>query len=408
MLAVFHNPTFRRLWLGTLSSGVATWALPFLLGLFVIDGQLTPSQLGIILATRTIGFLMILPLAGSLSDLWSPTRVIQIAGLCAALGSLMVTMPYVSLIAAFLIGIGQGACRPAFQTLIAINVEPNQRQAAHAANTLAQRLVIVLAPALAVTASQLISTQALIMLTAVLWLLAMWSPCGKSPVNSSSKLIDALRQTASSLSEGIREARRHRWFLAGLGVLVTVIMLGYSATGVLLPLTATEVAGSAEDANRLLAAATTSFAIGAIGGAVLVSRWVPKSQGWWALAGLGAYGLVAAAMAFTLTGTSWLIVIAAYVIAGIGIELFNVPWFTAIQREIPPQLIARVSSIDFIVSYGLAPIGLAIIAPVTNLLGLGMMLWLVASACILAAVGAAFVPGSRDFHEPNGPTVEQT
>ena len=380
MLAVFHNPTFRRLWLGTLSSGVATWALPFLLGLFVIDGQLTPSKLGIILATRTIGFLMILPLAGSLSDLWSPTRVIQIAGLCAALGSLMVTMPYVSLIAAFLIGIGQGACRPAFQTLIAINVEPNQRQAAHAANTLAQRLVIVLAPALAVAASQFISTQALIMLTAVLWLLAMWSPCGKSPVNSSSKLIDALRQTANSLSEGIHEARRHRWFLAGLGVLVTVIMLGYSATGVLLPLTAAEVAGSTEDANRLLAAATTSFAIGAIGGAVLVSRWVPKSQ----------------------------IVIAAYVIAGIGIELFNVPWFTAIQREIPQQLIARVSSIDFIVSYGLAPIGLAIIAPMTNLLGLGMMLWLVASACILAAVGAAFVPGSRDFHEPNGATVEQT
>lgn len=408
MFAVFRNSVFRRLWLGTLTSGVATWALPFLLGLFMIDGQLKPSQLGMILATRTVGFLIVLPFAGSLSDLWSPTRVIRIAGLCAALGSLLVTTEYISLIAAFFIGVGQGACRPAFQTLIAANVDPDQRQAAHAVNTLAQRLVIVIAPALAVAAGQFIATQALIMLTAVLWLLTMWSPCGKTQANSSHKLIDALRQTANSLSEGIHEARRHRWFLAGLGVLITVIMLGYSATGVLLPLTAAEVAGSTEDANRLLAAATTSFAIGAIGGAVLVSRWVPKSQGWWALAGLGAYGLVAAAMALTLTGTSWLIVIAAYVIAGIGIELFNVPWFTAIQREIPPQLIARVSSIDFIVSYGLAPIGLAIIAPVTNLLGLGMMLWLVASACILAAISAAFVPGSRDFHEPNGPTVGQT
>lgn len=47
--------------------------------------------------------------------------------------------------------------------------------------------------------------------------------------------------------------------------------------------------------------------------------------------------------------------VAAYVVAGLGIELFNVPWFTATQREVEPGKLARVSSLDFLFSYGLAP-----------------------------------------------------
>ena len=38
------------------------------------------------------------------------------------------------------------------------------------------------------------------------------------------------------------------------------------------------------------------------------------------------------------------VVVAAYVLAGVGVELFNVPWFTAAQREIAPDRLARVSS----------------------------------------------------------------
>ncbi len=39
----------------------------------------------------------------------------------------------------------------------------------------------------------------------------------------------------AEFAEGIREARRHPWFLAGLAALVAVIALGYSATSVALP-----------------------------------------------------------------------------------------------------------------------------------------------------------------------------
>jgi hypothetical protein len=47
---------------------------------------------------------------------------------------------------------------------------------------------------------------------------------------------------------------------------------------------------------------------------------------------------------------------AAYTVAGIGIELFSVPWFIAAQREVAPAKLARVSSLDFLpVSFTASP-----------------------------------------------------
>ena len=78
-----------------------------------------------------------------------------------------------------------------------------------------------------------------------------------------------------------------------------------------------------------------------------------------------------------------LLLVAAYVVTGIGIELFNVPWFTATQREVEPRLLARVSSIDFLFSYGLAPLGLALIAPAMTAFGTGPVLLACTLICLL-------------------------
>jgi DNA-binding HxlR family transcriptional regulator len=44
--SVLRDATFLRLWAGTTASGLATWALPFLLGLAVLDHSLSPAGLG--------------------------------------------------------------------------------------------------------------------------------------------------------------------------------------------------------------------------------------------------------------------------------------------------------------------------------------------------------------------------
>lgn len=110
------------------------------------------------------------------------------------------------------------------------------------------------------------------------------------------------------------------------------------------------------------------------------------------LTGLGAYALVPLALAIS---PSPVLVLAAYALGGIGIEVFNVPWFTATQREVPPERLARVTSLDFVMSYGCAPLGLALLAPAISAWGLTPVLLGCAAACALGAALAATRRTSR-------------
>lgn len=92
MRQLLRNAIFIKLWLGSTASGLATWALPFILGLQLITKELDATQLGIILAVRTIGFVGIMPLAGVIADIASAVRTVRIAGLIAAIGSVGVVV----------------------------------------------------------------------------------------------------------------------------------------------------------------------------------------------------------------------------------------------------------------------------------------------------------------------------
>ncbi|MEV1000642.1 MFS transporter [Nonomuraea sp. NPDC050202] len=389
---ILRDRRFVRLWCGTTASGLATWALPFVLGLAVLDRTLTTAGLGIVLATRTIGFLAAVPISGVLADRYSRRAVVLWAGLAAALAT-----PFIALglgrsvplmaVAAAVVGAGQGACRPAFQALTAEVVDAGRRRRANAAMTLAVRVTTLVAPAGTALLAAVLDTWWLLVGTGVLWVVAaLLPPRGlRAPARAA-----AGARFFGEFGEGVREARRHPWFLAGLGALAAVIFTGYSATGVALPLVSRDRYGT----EAVLAAALTAYTLGALAGALLVARWTPRAQGWAALAGLALYGFAPLSL---LLPAHPALVFAAYALAGLGIELFNVPWFTATQREVEPRLLARVSSLDFLVSYGLAPVGLALLAPAIDAFGLQPVLAGCALVCFLAPAAAALVPSSRGF-----------
>ncbi|MGW0520787.1 MFS transporter [Crossiella sp. NPDC003009] len=388
---VLRDRTFLRLWTGTTASGLATWALPFILGLAVLDRSLSAVSLGIVLAARTVGFLIAVPLGGVLADRHSRRGVVLWSGLLAAAATPVIAWGLgesltLTAIAAALVGAGQGACRPAFQALTAEVVDPGRRQQANAAMTLAVRVSTLLGPGLTALLATVLDIPALLWGTAALWLLAALLP----PPGTADHAPTERASLAAEFAEGLREARRHPWFVAGLGALTAVIATGYSATGVALPLVSRDRYGS----EVVLAAALTAYTAGALVGALIIARWRPRSPGWAALAGLGCYGLAPLSL---IADVHPAVVIAAYVVTGIGIELFNVPWFTATQREVDPRLLARVSSVDFLFSYGLAPVGLALIAPAINAFGLTAVLAGCAVVCFAAPGLAALVPSSRRF-----------
>ncbi|WP_017586096.1 MFS transporter [Nocardiopsis ganjiahuensis] len=386
------RPSFVRLWCGTTASGLATWAMPFILGLAVLEGSLSAVGLGLVLATRTAGFLVAVPLGGLLADRHSRRAVVLWSGLAAAAASPVLaaglgTSTALMAVAAAVVGVGQGACRPAFQALTAEVVAVEDRQQANAALTFSVRGVTFIAPGLTALLSTVAGPQALLLITAALWLAAALLPRGGGAPPPDRP---ARAPFHVEFAEGLTEARRHTWFLAGLGALTVVIALGYSATSVLLPLASRDHYGT----EAVLAGALTAYTGGALIGALLVARWKPRAQGWWALFGLALYALAPLSLVFPV-GAFW--VFAAYAVVGVGVELFNVPWFTAAQREVAPDKLARVSSLDFLFAYGFAPVGLALIAPAAQLFGTQGVLLACAALCVAAPALAALAPGARDF-----------
>lgn len=122
--------------------------------------------------------------------------------------------------------------------------------------------------------------------------------------------------------------------------------------------------------------------------------------GWVALSGAALYAVVPLCLAVPVPSA---LLLAAYAIAGFGVELFNVPWFTATQREVAPGLLARVSSIDFLFSYGLAPLGLALLTPAAQAFGTTPVLLMCAGICLTAPLLAALAPGTRRLSDPTRP-----
>jgi MFS family permease len=388
--SVLRDGAFLRLWGGTTASGLATWALPFLLGLAVLDRSLDPTGLGLALAARTVGFLAAVPAAGVLADRYPRRTVVAWSGAAAAVASPIAaaglgTSTLQLAIAAAVVGAGQGACRPAFQALTAEVVDPDQRQQANAALTIAVRVSVLVAPSVTALLALAVDVGTLVAGTGALWLVAAVLPPRGAATTATNR-----NRFVREFADGIAEARRHPWFLAGLAALTAVIATGYSATGVLLPLVSRDRYGT----EVVLAAATTGYAVGALAGAFLVARWRPAAPGRVALGGLALYALAPLSLLLPVPAA---LVVAAYVVTGIGIELFNVPWFTSTQREVEPRLLARVSSVDFLLSYGLAPLGLALIAPAITTFGPGPVLLTCTVVCLVAPTAAMLVPGTRTF-----------
>ena len=184
-------------------------------------------------------------------------------------------------------------------------------------DTLPVRITALVAPGAITLLVALVETTVLIGGIGVLWLLAaLLPPAGSAGAHEEPDRTPRIAQFA----DGLREARRHPWFVAGLGALTTVIFAGYSVTSVVLPV----VSRDRYDSEGVLAAAVSAYTAGALLGAVLIARWRPRNQG---VGGPGRAGLLRVLatepdlLGGRHRGRRHLRD------RGLGIELFNVPWF---------------------------------------------------------------------------------
>jgi MFS family permease len=402
MLGILRNSRFRLAWLSSTASGAATSVMPVALTLYLLDTQGGITVLGLVLGCRTAGFVLGAVLSGVFTDGYARRTVLTLASAVRGVAILAVvpafTVSVLAICAAILMaGVGEGLFRGAYQALIGEVVPDDDLQRANALSTLSSRLLLIAGPTAATLLYVVIGGAATLVVTGVLWmgsaLLALRLPRGEPPPSN-----DARRRPFADFAEVLREAGRHRWFVVGLGALVIWLALGWAVQQLTLPLVSrTELGG-----NTFIGIALGTYSAGAVAAAVLMGRWTPRRPGLVAFVGLSLYGLVP--LALTVPGVSphlgAALVLVAYFLGGAGIEAFNIPWFSAIQREVPPERMGRLFSLDFMVSHGVAPLGLIVLPYALTSAGQTPVLVVCGVLTLVSALGALAVPGTREFADP--------
>lgn len=87
------------------------------------------------------------------------------------------------------------------------------------------------------------------------------------------------------------------------------------------------------------------------------------------------------------------VIVAAAVALGVGVEIFGVMWDTAMQQQIPEEKLSRVYSYDMLGSFVAIPIGMSIVGPMSDAVGVGATL---VAASAITVVATALVLLSRD------------
>jgi MFS family permease len=207
---------------------------------------------------------------------------------------------------------------------------------------------------------------------------ALWSGMRLAPVRAGGAPPSMVRD----LVEGWHDFWSRTW----LWSIVVQFCFVNAATGaafqVLGPIVAKQRLGGAGPWGLIVAANAAGLTLGA-----LVMFWLRARRP--LLAGNTGVLLVLPSLALLAYGApvGWLI--AAAVLAGLGMEVFGVNWDLTMQREIPPDRLGRLFSYDAVGSFVFLPVGQALAGPAMAAFGLSGAL-LVAGGVVAAATLAIY------------------
>jgi MFS family permease len=110
----------------------------------------------------------------------------------------------------------------------------------------------------------------------------------------------------------------------------------------------------------------SAFGLGLVIGGFVVLRWRPARPLLASCVCAGPYGLGLFMLAFLVPLP---VLVAAQVVAGMGIAMHLALWFTVFQQQVPEEARSRVSSYDALGSFVLVPLGTAAAGPIAGVIG---------------------------------------
>jgi MFS family permease len=388
---VLRQRDFRLVFGAALVSLVGDGIVPVALAFAVLDATGSATDLGVILAARTVALVGSLLAGGVLADRLG-RRAVMIAADLIRLGSqaaiaalLLAGDASVAELAVSqaILGAASGFFNPASSGLLPM-VAGERLQQANALQGMAMAAGNIAGPAIAAGLVVAAGPGGALMIDAASYavsagLLARVA-VGVRPPAPESGLVSDLR-------EGFAEVRRRTWLWSIVAAFSFVNTLAVALV-VLGPLTAKLHLGGPAGWAAVLAAR----AVGWLGGSLGLLRVHPRRP---LLVGVIGGGTIALPLAL-LAGPAplpWVAVGA--LLAGAGGMVFNTLWETTLQQQIPDHARSRVSSYDWFGSLALQPVGYALIGPLAAAVGVGNALDLCAVLSLAAVLALLAVRDVR-------------
>jgi MFS family permease len=402
---VLGHRDFRLLWLAQSSSVIGDNIVLVALALFVVQDTGSATDLGLVLAAQSLPLVTFLLIGGVWADRL-PRHAVMIATdlLRFVLHALLAVLIFSGGIQIWqliaieaLFGSAEAFFRPAAVGLLPQTVPEAEIQQATALTTMSNNIAEFGGPALATAlvlgagAGWAFALDAgTFLLSAALLTGVHARPRGASheatsvharTARSVAAQVPARASVWSEMRDGSREVRSRVWVWATLAAFCMALFCGLAPWFVLGPIVAREQYGDIA-VYGLVAAA---LGLGTILGSLIGIGWRPR------------YPLRMAMLAITLwpcaailyaAGATLVVVIPVTVLAGSGTALFDVWWGTALAERIPPEMLSRVTSYDWMVSLALLPLGYALAGPLAGALGaVNVLLGGSLLACLAFALG---------------------
>lgn len=389
----FQHSSFRYLFFGRLFTVLGNGIAPIALAFAVLDIGGSASDLGVVVASRSLFNVLFLLVGGVIADRYSRSRVLVISAGIAAVSQAIVAWSVLdgsaTLISLTLLGALNGAAAgialPASAALVPQVVPVKHLRQANALIQLGVYGGTVMGASLGGVITSAVGPG---------WGLAI-DALGFAASAPLYFFIRASAEKAGTLPGNILQDLKEGWaefagrsWIWSIVVQFAVINVAFNGIVVVLgPMIADASFGRTQ--WGIIVAAHSA---GLIAGSLLAMKWHPRRDLFTGAMLAGLYALPIFMLSQNATAI-WLI--AGFFIAGTTLGLFGVIWAHSLQTHIPPDKLARVYAYDAMGSFIAIPFGQLVAGPLTAQYGMSNVLMMSALAVIIATAGVGLVPAIR-------------
>lgn len=348
---------------------------------FALLERSSVNDLGLVLAARTLPMIALLIMGGVWADRLPRAsvmiscdilRVITQVG-CALLVAMSSPPVWGFIVLQGVNGMATAFYRPATSGLTQQVVsDPDLRQRTNAMLSGANNLSVILGSALAGVVIAIGSPALALLLDAATFVASavLTGSITSRPlprISSGSAFAD--------VASGFRYARTQPWILRQIGAFSFYQLVAVPAYLVLGP----AVAANGYEGAKTWAVVVSVSGAGALIGDMLALRWSPTrplviaNVACAVSAGIFLFLAFRSPLPMLLLGAS---------LYGFGMGLPNVLWFTMLHQRVEPSFMARISSLDWLGSVALRPVGLMFIAPVAEYLGYALTFVIITTSVV--------------------------